>query len=292
MSAINTAPLSNEETEKAFNAIKVNMTKALRSDEAGALARSEVIVNCIYLAAHSPVLARELVSRAAGVFADRKVNTTEYDGAWQYFTELYGLPARVNAETEPDRMMRDWHNNKVSAAQQFVRYAASIYYAIGTTNTWQAFSRGKNKSVLMLTIDGAKLLFPKRSASLDKSEYNAVPVTHRAGEYRFSSIAEAGTKMLEARGLKNKSNTTRVKPMRDAIAGVQEAVENADSKAFDAETRRVTLSTLVALLDALNDASVKDHLSSENVRPLREEVVAKLDALERAKAESTVKTAA
>ncbi len=276
------APLTNEETEQTYKRIKAEMHKALQAGETGDVSRSSVLGDCILLAASSPTFASELFNRSAGVFADKKTHTTESEGSWLFFTDMFGLPARLNSESEPERMDRERHNNKVSAAQQFVRYAASIFYAIGTVQCWSEFERGKNKGVLMLGNDGAKLLFPKRAASLDKSEYTRQAITHRAGEYRFSSIADAGKSLLEAKGIKAKSAAARQKPIRDVMTETQKAMESADKKSLDASTRRNALAALVAMIDALNDSGVTDHLDSKVVAPFRSHVVEKLDKIEKA----------
>lgn len=275
--------LSNSDVDGLFVTIKKRMLDIANAGEKGDVARADLVRCVILLGASDASRATEFAARARCIFADPKSHQTEYAGAWQYFNNLLDMPARMTADQEPDRAERDRHNNKVSAGAQFVRYLCQVIVAVDKSNTWGEFSAGKGQGILKLTIPGAMALFPKRNTSLGKSEFNYVVVTHRAGEYRMSTIADAGGAILLSEGVKRAGNT-RAAPVRDVVEQAGNTVENADAKAFDATTRKATLSALVKMIDAMNDSNVTNHLDSKIVAPFRAHVVELFEREEKASA--------
>lgn len=285
-----------------FTAIRRGATDLLVGTDKVDVGRSMIVSNLLMAAKTDEDFRITLAARSLALVTKRNdENKSEVDAAKRYFADLFlsensDLSGRVTQKDEADKLSRDRHNNKVSALEQAAMFAAFVIIAIDHCKVWQSLSAPKNKANkgnIMMSFDGANIVWPDRTKTLDtmSDASTHIMISNRAGAWRYSSLETMGKAVAEMKGLR-KTTAARATPIADAAQAMRNSVEANDAKALKPpKTRLEVFEMFIATLDYLNSSDVEDHLDSVIVRPFREHVIEKMADVQKALTASQLKHA-
>lgn len=276
----------NEPTETSgyFKQLQIAGQRLGDANERGNIARGDIVTAFIMLGKVDQDFRDMVASRSVALLASTSDATkAETAAARLWFADLLKVPElKTKDDFDDDTGVDSSDNrNRVNVMQAAIKHAARVIVCVNELQLWEEFSKSNVKGMVRLTLTGAKKLWTEKSFSTVDGTY--ITIGHKRGVYRFATFADAGVEMLKKKGIIKPSNGSKVRQMRaDNAEEMRLVIENTESRTINDkhDNALAAFALLISLVDTLNSADVRYHLSSAAVAPLRNEATALMAKIE------------